>query len=179
MEIQIHHQDACFLKLAVTLALWFYSFFRSVGTYKTSIFKWLTGKDNTLLIASCAETSLFVKNILPIECILPLISLPWASFDAFFISSLMVSSGWHKYGFRYASIAYSSATNCKFILDLKSFKITVLYGPMLTSYGFRLYNIESFFPKHPNALSHCSTVTPHSSKISDCVTSDRSFIVTI
>ena len=30
---------------------------------------------------------------------------------------------------------------------------------MFTSHGFRLYNIETFFSTHPNALSYCSAVT--------------------
>ena len=50
---------------------------------------------------------------------------------------------------------------------------------MFASHGFRLYNIDTFFPTHSNALSYCSAVTPHSSKISDSMTSDRSLIVTI
>ena len=49
---------------------------------------------------------------------------------------------------------------------------------MFASLGFHLYNIEAFFSTHLNALSYCSGVTPHSSKISDSVTSDRSLIVT-
>ena len=49
---------------------------------------------------------------------------------------------------------------------------------LFTSNGFHLYNIENFFFTHPNALLYCSAVTPHSSKISDSVTSDRSFTVT-
>ena len=69
--------------------------------------------------------------------------------------------------------------NCKFILDFKSFKTTVLYGHTFTSHGFRLYNIYTFLFTHPNALSYCSAVTPHSSKISDSITSDRPLIVTI
>ena len=48
---------------------------------------------------------------------------------------------------------------------------------MFASLGFHLYNIEAF-STHLNALSYCSGVTPHSSKISDSVTSDRSLIVT-
>ena len=47
---------------------------------------------------------------------------------------------------------------------------------MFTLHDFHLYNIESF---HPNALSDCSAVAPHSSKFSDGVTSDKSFIVII
>ena len=90
---------------------------------------------------------------------------------------LTVCSGLHKYDIRYVSIAYTPVTDCKFILDFKSFKITVLYGPMYTSHGYRLYNIETFFSKHPNALSNCSAVTPHS-KVNS-VTSDRSLIATI
>ena len=50
---------------------------------------------------------------------------------------------------------------------------------MFTLHGFRLYNIETFFPTYPNALSYCSAVTPHSSKNSDSVTSNRSIIVII
>ena len=100
-------------------------------------------------------------------------------FDAFFISSLIACSGLHKYEVRYVSIAYTPVKNCKFILAFKSFKITVLYGPMFTSHGFRLYNIETFFSTHPNALSYCSAVTSHSSKICCSVTSNRSLIVTI
>ena len=64
-------------------------------------------------------------------------------------------------------------------VTFKSFKIIVLYGPMFPLHGFRLYNIESFFSTHPNALPYCSVITPHSSKIFfDCVTTDRSLIVT-
>ena len=50
---------------------------------------------------------------------------------------------------------------------------------MFTSHGFHLYNIDTFCSIHPNALSYCSLVTPHSSKISDNVISDRSLLVTI
>ena len=50
---------------------------------------------------------------------------------------------------------------------------------MFTSHGFHLYNIETFFSTHPNSLSYYSAVTPHSPKISDSVTSDRSLIVII
>ena len=50
---------------------------------------------------------------------------------------------------------------------------------MFTPNGFHLYNIETFFSTHPNALSYCSAVTPNSSKISDSMTSGRSLIVTI
>ena len=57
----------------------------------------------------------------------------------------------------------------------KSFKVTVLYGPMFTSDGFRLYNIKT----DPNSFPYCSAVTPHSSKISDSVTSDKSLIAII
>ena len=42
---------------------------------------------------------------------------------------------------------------------------------MFTSLGFRLYNIEALFSTHPNALSYCYGVTPHSSKIPDSGTS--------
>ena len=93
--------------------------------------------------------------------------------------SLIACPGLHKYDVRYVRIACTSVTNCKFILDFKSFKITVLYDPMFTSHGFHLYNIETFFSTHPNALSYCSAVTPHSPKICDSVTSGRSLIVTI
>ena len=62
---------------------------------------------------------------------------------------------------------------------ITSFKITVLHGPMFTSIGFHLCNIETFFSKHPNALPYCSGVNPHTSQISDSVTSERLFIVTI
>ena len=170
MQIHLYCQDVSFLVLF---------FFRLVGTYRTSIFECLIGKDNTLLIGSCVETSHLVKNILPIENILPLISFPWASFEVFFINSVIACSGLHKYEIRYVSIAYTPVTNCKFISDFKSFKITVLHGPMFTSHGFRLYNIETFFSTHPNALPYCSVVTPHSSKISDSVILDRSLIVTL
>ena len=50
---------------------------------------------------------------------------------------------------------------------------------MFTSHAFRLYNIETFFSTHPNAMSYCSAVTPNSSKISDSVISYRSLIVII
>ena len=50
--------------------------YRPVGTYKTSIFGCLIGKNDTLLIDLCAEASRLVKNVLPIESILPLISFP-------------------------------------------------------------------------------------------------------
>ena len=43
---------------------------------------------------------------------------------------------------------------------------------------FHLFNIETSFPTHPNALPYCSGVTPLYSKTSDNVTSDRSLIVT-
>ena len=63
--------------------------------------------------------------------------------------------------------------------DIKSFEITVLYGPIFTSNGFRLYNIETCFSTNPIALTYCSAVTPHSSKTSDSVKSDRPLIVLI
>ena len=47
---------------------------------------------------------------------------------------------------------------------------------MFASHGFSLYNIETFLSTHPNAFLYCSAVTPHSSKISDSVTLDRSLI---
>ena len=43
---------------------------KPVGTYRISIFKCLIGKDNTLLVATCAENSHLVKHMLPKECIL-------------------------------------------------------------------------------------------------------------
>ena len=42
-------------------------FISLVGTYRTSIFECLIGKNNTFLIASCVETFHLVKNALPIE----------------------------------------------------------------------------------------------------------------
>ena len=36
----------------------------------------LTGRDNTLMIASCMETLRLVKNVLPTQSILNLISFP-------------------------------------------------------------------------------------------------------
>ena len=50
---------------------------------------------------------------------------------------------------------------------------------MFTSHDFRLYNIETFFPTHLNALSYCSDITSLFSNTSESVTSDRSLIVTI
>ena len=50
---------------------------------------------------------------------------------------------------------------------------------MFISHAFRLYNIDTCFSTHPNELSYCSAVTPHSFKISDSVTSNRVLIVTI
>ena len=50
---------------------------------------------------------------------------------------------------------------------------------MFTSHDSHLYNIETFFSTHPNALSYCSNVTPHFSKISDSVRSGQSPIVTM
>ena len=76
-------------------------------------------------------------------------------------------------------LPYIPGTNCKFIVDFKRFKIKALYGLMFTSHAFRLYNIDTCFSTHPNGLSYCSAVTPHSFKISDSVTSNRVLIVTI
>ena len=73
-------------------------------------------------------------------------------------------------------MAHTPVTNCKFILNFKSFKITVLSGSMFTSHGFHLHDSGNFFSSHPNALSYCIAVTPHSYKISDSVTSDRSLV---
>ena len=50
---------------------------------------------------------------------------------------------------------------------------------MFTSLGFRLYDIETIFSTHSNAFLYCSGVIPHSCKISDSRTSDRSLIVKI
>ena len=48
---------------------------------------------------------------------------------------------------------------------------------MFTSHVYYLF--RDLFSTHPNALSYCSAVTPHSSKICNSVTSDRSLIVTV
>ena len=68
------------------------------------------------------------------------------------MSCLTVCSGLHKYDVRYVNIEYTYVTNCKFILDFKSFKITVLYCPMFTSYDFLLYNIETIVSTHTNVF---------------------------
>ena len=86
---------------------------------------------------------------------------------------LTVYSGMHKYDIRYVNIAYTPVKNCKLILDFKSFKIRVLYGPSLLHMIFVYVTEKPFFSTHHNALPYCSPVTPHSSKISDNVTSDK------
>ena len=121
--------------------------FRPVEKYRISLFKCLISKDDIFLIATCIQTSQLVKNMLPREYIFFNIF-----FDVFFINSLLCA-GVHKYVRRF-TIRYTPRTNCKFIMECKSFKITVYYGPMFTSHGFRLYN-NSFFP---HIIMHCQTV---------------------
>ena len=63
-----------FLKLIVIFCI-LLLFFKTQRNIK-NIYLCLIGRDNTLLIASCVETSCLVKNMLPIECIFPLTYLP-------------------------------------------------------------------------------------------------------
>ena len=96
--------------------------FRPVEKYRISLFKCLISKDDIFLIATCMQTSQLVKNMLPREYIFFNIF-----FDVFFINSLLCS-GLHKYVRRF-TIRYTPRTNCKFIMECKSFKITVLLWP--------------------------------------------------
>ena len=79
------------------LVLFFLSLIR---TWRTSIFECPTGKDNILLIASCAETLLLVKNILLVLSLPRPLWCPFYKFTHCILRLLLISQGFCWYNNR-------------------------------------------------------------------------------